>query len=154
MYSTLVSRGMKAVIVVLGIGAMVVWVAPHHVRAGGHENEDPLHDAMEDMGDAYRELRRTVGDADRNVDSFKQLLIMQKAVLIALPQVPHKTEILPKEERSRFVLDYKKNLVGLLTAILDIEDALLASDNEKAKQIHRKMATRRREAHAKFQEEE
>ncbi len=121
---------------------------------GDDHEESPLYESMEAIDGPYRKLRRQIGDASKNTESLKLLATIQKGALAAMGMVPSKAETLPRSERAAFVLAYKRKMLELLGATLDVEAALLKPDNAAAKATYRKLGKLRREGHEAFQIEE
>ncbi len=117
-------------------------------------DESLLMQSMEAMGEAYSKLRRQIGESSMNEASLKLVSVMQASALAAIGHVPPKAESLPAQERPKFILGYKRAMVELLAAILDLEEALLDADNGRARKAHKKLGTLKRRGHGKFQEED
>ena len=64
------------------------------------------------------------------------------------------TKILPKEKQGKFHLAFRRTIVELVIALMDIEAALLDSDNVKAKQAFLKLGAIKKKGHETFREKE
>jgi soluble cytochrome b562 len=105
---------------------------------------------MQAMGRAFRTINTGVKDATMNAATLAALAEFQKGALEAKTGVPPMLAALPAEEKAAKTKEYKMDMVKLIRASLDAEDALLAGDNEKAATAVAAMAAAQTEGHAEF----
>ena len=113
-----------------------------------------LEQSMETINQSYRLLRRQVSDQTKNQATIELLKKMQTSALMAATQAPPMAKKLPREKQGKFLLAYKRTMIELVTALLDIEAALLDADNTKAKQLFPKLSALKKKGHEMFKEEE
>ena len=129
--------------------------ASHLATEAGHKGHDHgkhsvLENSMETINKSYRVLRRQVSDASKNPSTIALLHTMQVSALTAATQVSPITKKLPKEKQGKFNLDFRRTMVGLVVTLMDIEAALLDSDNVKAKQAYLKLGAIKKKGHETF----
>ncbi len=147
-------RVRMAAVAALTIIATISWIATR-TDAEHHEAKAPsLHEIMETMDDPFRSLRRQLKDPQKNEASLEVVRELQKKTLVAAGFNPSMMESVIEKKRPRFLLEYKRKMVALLNGLLDVEEALIFSDNAKAYEAYRKIGKVRREGHEQFQEEE
>ena len=133
--------------------------ASHTPKEAGHEGHvhdehDVLENSMQTINKSYRVLRRQVSDASKNPSTITLLKKMQVSALTAATQVSPIAKKLPKEKQDTFNLAFRRTLVDLVIALMDIEAALLDSDNVKAKQAYLKLGAIKKKGHDTFKEKE
>ena len=116
--------------------------------------ESVLHTSMENVGAAYRKLRRSASVPDRGVESLALLAVMQENALVAMGQVPERAATLAENQRDKYVLAFKRKLLEFVGAMLDVEEALLDGDHVRAGTAVRQLGIIRKDGHEQFQMEE
>jgi soluble cytochrome b562 len=117
------------------------------------EHGGPLHDSMEAMNKAYKTLRMQIADASKNASSLELVSEMQKQALIAKSAIPARAKATPEAQRAKFISDYRKSMVMLMTELLKLETALVDGKNADAEAIAKNLTKMKNEEHEKFQEE-
>jgi len=128
--------------------------APHEEAGYVHDEENVLEHSMETINKSYRVLRRQISDQSKNHSTIAVLHTMQVSALTAATQVSPIAKNLPKEKQGKFNLDFRRTIVELVIALMDIEAALLDSDNVKAKQAYLKLGAIKKKGHETFKEKE
>lgn len=105
---------------------------------------------MQAMSAAFGTLRGQIGDAAKVQDNLKLLQEFEVATIAAKNTVPPTITALPEAERPAKMTAYKQEMVKLLKAVLDVEDALLAGDSAKAGTAFAALAPIQREGHTAF----
>ena len=118
------------------------------------EEETELAKSMQAMNKAIRKLRRQVSKPEEADAALKSLNVMQNATAMSLGQLPAKAEVMSPGQRPKFLLGYKRKMLELYTALLDIEQAILKGDHDEAKKIYKTLSTIKKEGHSTYQEEE
>lgn len=107
---------------------------PPATKPAREERENPkaLEKSMEQMGRAFKVLRQQITKPEMNESSLTQLANLQRATVEAKRHLPPELAKLPEADRKAKALEYKQMMNNLVRAQLDVEDALLEGDNEKA----------------------
>ncbi|PTY06351.1 hypothetical protein DB347_13050 [Opitutaceae bacterium EW11] len=109
-----------------------------------------LGDRMDEMGDAFKALRRQIEDASKNPSSLEQVAILKKNATAALNLVPAKAADLPEADRPKFVSGYKTEMKKLLGHLDELEAALKAGDNAQAAKTLRAIGAEQKDAHREY----
>lgn len=130
--------------------------APVAAFAEHHEEESVLHDKMEAMQDNYRTLGRglrrpSAEDLPGFLSAVQQLQVLTVQTKTMLPPMAEK---LPEAERAAFVLAYRQKQLDTLRTLIDMEEALLEADFEKAGELFGALKKHKSEGHESFKEEE
>lgn len=131
-------------------------LAPINSYAEDKEEGSPLHDKMEEMQDHYRALGRglrrpSADDLPAYLSAVEQL---QALTVETKTMTPPMVETLPEGERAAFLLAYKKKQLDTLRTLIEMEEALLNSDLEKAAELYDQLKKHKSEGHESFKEEE
>ena len=124
-------------------------------RGGGeHEEEGPLHEGMSRMNRAMRTLRKSLRDESRNAESLEVIVEAQRAASLTKTETPALTAKQPEAERAAFLVAYRQEIIRVERALLDLEEAVLAGDNEKAQELLKAAKAMEGPGHERFTEEE
>jgi hypothetical protein len=118
------------------------------VHAGGEEN--PLHDAMEAMGKAFKALKAQVSDPTKNESSLQLVVELERHTLAAKSMTPRGATTRPTNERAKYLADYRVDMANLLRVELELEEALLENKNEKAAEAFKTLSDMMGEGHREF----
>ncbi|WP_221031168.1 cytochrome b562 [Actomonas aquatica] len=114
------------------------------------EEHTPLGEQMEVMGDAFRDLRRSVREADRNAESLELLATIREAAVKSLDYEPEYAADIPEAQRADFIKKYHEDMKVFLTVIDDVASALKAGDNAKAEALVGEMRSAQRSGHKAY----
>jgi len=131
-----------------GLVAASLPAAP--VRAAA-EQENELHEAMEEIGEIMSKLRRSVRKPEENAESLKLVLRMQELTLKAMGLVPESVAALPADKKAADLLIYKRKMAATYVSELDLEQAVRAGDTDKAYEHYKALAVHKSEGHEQFQ---
>lgn len=92
-----------------------------------------------------RFLRKPEGEAP--MDS---VLALQKLAMDSKLGVPAKAATLPEDERAAFVAAYRRDMTQFLRATLDLEEAMLAEEWEKAAEIAKGLNAAKKTGHKAY----
>lgn len=123
----------------------------------GHDDESPLHKAMEDMGRAMRAVNKGLNAADPaavKADVLEALQTMQTLAVGAKVLVPHSIEEIPEAERPARLASYRADLAGAIVTLLELERAVLADNWEQARTLYAQVRTHRKEGHEQYNPDE
>jgi soluble cytochrome b562 len=134
-------------------------VAPPLLGAAEHEHEEdsPLHTAMEDMGKAMRAVNKGLTSADpaaAKTDILDALQKMQALAVEGKALVPPTIEKLPAAEQPAKLAAYRAELAAAIVIMLEIERAVLGDQWDAAKEGFARLRTARKEGHEKYNPEE
>lgn len=122
---------------------------PSLARADDEEHT-PLGEQMELIGDAFRDLRRSAGDPERNDESLELLGTMRAAAEKGLAFKPEYTTDKPEGEQAEFVANFKKDMEAFIATIDATAAAIKAGDNAKADELVKEMRSGQRTAHKAY----
>ena len=120
---------------------------------GEHREQDLLHENMELVEETLGRLRRELRDAANHRTALERVVVVQRAVLICKSLVPPMAESLPEGERQAFVDAFRGEMVELMRGLLELEQALLADDNEAAQAALRVVREMEDPGHERFTED-
>jgi soluble cytochrome b562 len=126
-------------------------------RGGGMDEaksaEEDLYDLMLGLEDGMKVLRRALRDPEKNPSSLDHIDAMQRAALAAKTQQPPMLESVPGEQQGELLTKFRKRMVQLLQALLNLEMAVLDGDNEAAQKIYKTLSELEEQGHDEFVEE-
>ncbi len=128
-----------------------------HEHADGdheHHEESALHEGMKQLKRSIRTLRKSLKDEGRNEESLLAIVEAQRGVSLCKTEVPPFTKKQPEAERAAFVLAYRSKLIQVERALLDLEEAMLAGDNEKSQGLLKIVKKMEGPGHDRFTEDE
>ncbi len=152
--------GRRCVLLLVTARAATAWLCPPSLLfADGHGAEGngkapSLMDLMDEIGDLHRGLRRSVKDADSAKEAVPDVRRMQRLAARSMMLVPAMAADLPASERPAFHLAYKREMVRLISGLLDLEEAMMAGKVEEAKTIYKGLGKIKAAGHKQFQREE
>ncbi|HEU5078905.1 MAG TPA: cytochrome b562 [Opitutaceae bacterium] len=109
-----------------------------------------LGDKMDEVGDAFKKLRKQISDASKNASSLELIAVMRKNAEASLNLQPAKTEDVPEADRAKFIADYKKGIHELITKLDALSASLKANDNAAAEKQLKELGSFQRESHKHF----
>lgn len=148
-------RSVSSLIVVGAVVATSLLLAPRWAAAKDHgqasKNDDrSLHDIMEDLGDEFRTLRRSVKDADKADQAWEALENIQLLTVAAKSKHPHQVEKLASEERDKVVRAYRLEMITLIEKSLQVERAILEGRTADAEAGVKEMLAIQKDGHREF----
>ena len=122
--------------------------------AGGAPlDESPLGDAMAELDDHLRTLRRTLKDPEARAKSLEAIVGLQGAVLRAKVEVPPMANGLEGEARATFVRDYRKAMIALQQDVHLLEGHVLDGNDDEALATFKLVRKHEDPGHDRFTEE-
>lgn len=98
----------------------------------------------------YRMVKAQVADKAQNTKTLESLTAMQTAATTAKGMTPASVTSLPEAQRAAKLAEYRKGMVALLKALIEMEENLLADDNTKAAAMVAKIDAIQKEGHTAF----
>lgn len=117
-------------------------------------DESEIDRQMEVVEDAIGKLRRSLRDEAKNEESLTAVATIEAAVLKSKLLTPKMAAAVPEAEREAFVRAYRKELCAMLRDLLELEDALLDRDYERAAPIFKQVRQLEEPAHERFTADE
>lgn len=111
----------------------------------------PLEDEMIAANKALKTLKTQITDASKNQSSLQLIGEMQKHFLAAKGMEPARAK--KETDKARFITDYHKAMIGLMSEMLKLESAVLDNKNDEAAAILKNLNKIKSDGHEKFQEE-
>ena len=109
---------------------------------------------MEALNRDVRRLSRQLDQADKNSSSLELIADMESHVLAAKLLEPPMATTLSGRKKDEFLVAYRKQMIVLLDALLEMERQVLEGKNSDAKETFQKLQQIESEGHSKFREEE
>ena len=114
------------------------------------DEDTPLGEQMELMGDAFKAVRRQVSDASANASTLEQLATIRDAAEKGLEFAPAYAAEKPEAERAAFVEAYQKDMHAFIAVVDELSAALKADNNELAAELVGKMRDAQRSGHKAY----
>lgn len=118
----------------------------HHGPGGAN----PLHEAMEGMGKVFKAIKAQVSDPTKNESSLQLVEDLERRTLAAKAMTPRGATTRPTNEQPKYVADYRTDMANLLRVELELEEALLDNQNDKATEAVKTMGDMMAEGHKEF----
>lgn len=113
-----------------------------------------LEDRMDEMGGAYKKLRKQINDPAQNAASLALVAKIQAGTEKAIKLTPAKAADLPEADRAKFIADYQAGIKHLQGTLGKLEQALKANDNAEAAKILKEAGAEQKEGHKQFMRQE
>jgi hypothetical protein len=123
-------------------------------RQGGQNRPPSLEGAMKQMERSYKALARQLDDPSKDELSLRAISMLQAGVATGKGMVPHIVEEKPEAERPAFLAEYRKTMLDVLKAAIDLEEKLVAGDREGAKAALETLHKMEEDGHRKFTPED
>jgi soluble cytochrome b562 len=117
-----------------------------------HKHSD-LEETMEKANKALKLVKADIADASKNTTTLAAVGEMQKHFLAGKTLIPAKAAKLSGPAKDKFVMEYRKAMIGLMGELLKLEGALLDGKNDQAAEIVKNLGKIKADGHEKFQEE-
>jgi len=113
-----------------------------------------LHDEMEALEKSFKALRRSIRDEAQVAASLEHVGAIQAAVLKTKVLEPPMLANVPAAEQAAFLVSFRKDMLALLRATIDMEEALLDGRFDETREIYKKIHDTEESGHEKFVEDE
>ncbi len=118
------------------------------------EPETELGGKMDDMGKAFRVLRKQIADTSKNADSLAKIATIRQNAEASLKLEPAMKKEKPAGERQKFVADYQADMKKFITLCGKLEAALKANNNTEAEKLCAAMYDAEKAGHKGYKKEE
>jgi len=128
-------------------------ISASFVRAADDKEKGatPLEDEMIAANKALKTLKTQITDSSKNQSSLQLIQEMQKHFLAAKGMEPARAK--KETDKTKFVADYHKAMIGLMSEMLKLESAVVDNKNDEAAAILKNLGKIKSDGHDKFQEE-
>ena len=117
------------------------------------EDDSPLLKDMEVIQDQLKFLRRNLKKPEENPASLAALQEMQRAAVACKAMDFPMAEAAEGEAREKLLTGYKLEMIALIESMLQMERALLAGDNDTARELYKTIKAFEESGHEKFTDE-
>jgi soluble cytochrome b562 len=111
-----------------------------------------LHRKMESIDEGMKKLSRSLRKADQNEASLKVIDTIIGLARECKEMTPSHAAKLKDAERAKFIEDYRKSMTQLIDGMEQMKKAVVAGDNDKAKEIRKSLKDMEEDGHDKFME--
>lgn len=119
-----------------------------------HEEEGPLAEAMEDVKDNMRALRKTLGDPAKAAEGMKYAEGLRTAILEGMPYCPDAPAGMSELEQIKWRVDFQRKLLAVADGTLRLELALAEGNQDDAKEIYKSLGNVKKEGHDTYDPDE
>jgi hypothetical protein len=134
--------------------ALICLSLPRLSLAQEHKQKTELHERMEEMDKAFKQLKRTIRSEAQDKQSLELLSKIEQLAVTCKGMTPSKTKAEPADKQDKFVLAFRKQMTHLLGDFCAMETAILDGDHDKAKEIYEKLADDKEKGHDKFMDDD
>jgi len=141
------------------LSAVTTTTASAQEPEGQHEHQDqgedgPLAEAMGELKDNMRALRKTLGSPEKAEDGMAYAAGMRKAALLAFPLCPDAPQGFSKAEQVKWRVDFQRKILSVCDGTLQLELALAEGRMEDAKTIYKSLSDIKKEGHETYDPDE
>ncbi|MDP6539079.1 MAG: hypothetical protein QF903_02790 [Planctomycetota bacterium] len=119
----------------------------------GDEPLTPLAAQMEDLEAHLAKLRRTLRDETKREESLGHISAIQSAVVASKAERPVMTDGQPEAEQAAFVTAYRREMVGMLKELCELEVAVLDGNTDLARTLFKAIKKLEDGGHERFTED-
>jgi len=126
------------------------------VRAEGDKpavkeaDQTELGKSMDQIGKAWRKLRKQVADPASNASSLELVATIKDATEKSLTLQPDKTRDLAEGDRAKYVEAYRDKMKEFIATLAKLADAIKAGDNPGAVKLVADLGAVQKEGHKEF----
>ena len=132
---------------------MTLLAAPLRGRAQEDEKKTPLAQQMSGIAKDFRALRKMINDPSQKDAAVKLVKDMEDRATKSKDLEPAKTKTIPPADKDQFLLDYRKQLDGLIADMQKLETAVSAGNSADASALMDTIQGDKRDGHKKFNAE-
>ncbi len=118
------------------------------------EELTPLGEQMEQLGSAWRQVKRGAQDSSKNAQTLAMVKKMVAAAENSLSHQPAMLEDIPDAEKKKFLADYTQGMKAFLDNLKKLEAALEAGNNNAAAKLLTSIDEHRKKSHESFKRPE
>ncbi|MEX0323759.1 MAG: cytochrome b562 [Puniceicoccaceae bacterium] len=120
------------------------------VQLAAEEEHTPLGESMEEIGGAWRRVKRQASDPSKNQATLAMVARMQAAVKEGMKHKPALLEDIPAAEKKDFLVGYGQAMKAFATKLDKLADLLAAGDNDGAVAVVVEIDELRKKGHTKY----
>jgi len=117
------------------------------------EDDSPLLKDMEVIQDQLKFLRRNLKKPEENPASLAAIQEMQRAAVACKAMDFPMAEAAEGEAREKLLTGYKLEMIEMIESMLQMERALLAGDNDAARELYKTIKAFEESGHEKYTDE-
>ena len=118
------------------------------------EDHTPLGEQMEEIGSAWRTVKRSAGDSSKNAQTLAQVNKMLAAAKNSQQLKPDLLKDIPDADKEKFVASYTKGMKTFVANLEKLAKLLESGDNAAASDLITKLDDQRKKAHEAFRRPE
>ncbi len=139
---------------ILALAAMAASAPSHPQDPAAEREESPLHLAMEGIQAGLRTLRKQIDKPEESANATATLREMQRNAMTAFCQSPPPKEGASAKDTALWEITFRRQILELEGALLDLEQAVVEGRIEDAKQGYARLNELKKLGHEKFQVDE
>ena len=136
------------------IAVAFLCIAAPRISFAEEKKKSELHERMEEMDKAFKQLKRTIRSEAQDKQSLELLGKIEQLAVTCKGMVPSKTKTEPADKQDKFVLAFRKEMAHLIGDFCAMETAILDGDHAKAEQLYKKLADDKENGHDKFMDDD
>ncbi len=137
----------------LFLSLVITFIA--QVNCGAAEDEHtPLGEQMEQIGRAWRMVKRSAGDASKNAQTLAQVKKMQAAAKVSMEHTPDLLKDIPEADKASFLKNYNRGMKAFSAKLDKLATLLESGDNQAATALITEIDDQRKKAHEAFKRPE
>lgn len=117
---------------------------------GDHDEDSPLHEVMEDLGDHQKRLRKLLGGEGDRAEMLQVLHEMETLALKAATLPPEPWEEMSDDDRILWRIAFQRRILNVADHLLQIEQAVVQGDAAQARALYREMISIKKKGHDTF----
>ncbi|MEM9800618.1 MAG: hypothetical protein AAGA20_09845 [Planctomycetota bacterium] len=157
----MIQHGLPRILVTLAAGAGCIALAARPLASpagapaqeaeqaepAGEEEHDALHESMEVLQGGMRTLRKALSKPEQKETAIALCREMQAAALVGFAHVPEPVEPLEGTALLEHSVDFRRRMLEVCTALIDLEVALDKEDADAAKTLYRALGKQKSDGH-------
>lgn len=124
------------------------------VQLSAEEEHTPLGEAMEEVGGAWRRVKRQASDPAKNQATLAMVARMQAAVKESMKHKPAMLEDIPAAEKKDFLVGYGRTMKAFSDKLDELAKLLTSGDNEGAMKVVVEIDDLRKKGHNNYKRPE
>lgn len=120
------------------------------------DEHSALHEIMEKIKDNLKRLGRSLSDPSKDLSAALEYISeMERLALEAKHEQPNNLDEIPEEQHQEHLTSFRRDLIGALKVMLELELAILDGKREEAMEMLKgPLLKARKGAHKKYQKDE
>lgn len=143
---------MKSLRLLCILPALLLAVAPASAEPKKNRPDTKIEEAMDEMGQAFKPLRKQVADAAQNTSSLALIAKIQAGLAESAKHVPLRAKTIAEKDRETWLAKYRKGLQDFSALLGKAEAALKAGDNAAAAKLVEQAGEAIKASHKEFKQ--